>query len=65
VLHILTLYNWSQMAAGAGDAKNATARLQAAKALADNAAKNNVPLPPLPAEIAPTAAAAAPATKPA
>jgi chromosome segregation ATPase len=65
VLHILTLYNWSQMAAGAGDAKNAAARLQAAKALADNAAKNNVPLPPLPAEIAPTAAAAAPATKPA
>ncbi len=65
VLHILTLYNWSQLAAGAGDAKNAASRLQAAKALADNAARNNVPLPPLPSEITPAPAAAAPATKPA
>jgi hypothetical protein len=65
VLHIVMLYNWSQLAAGAGDAKNATARLAAAKALADNAAKNNVALPPLPPEVTPSPAAAAPTTKPA
>lgn len=65
ILHILTLYDWSNLAAASGDAQNASARLQAAKAMAENAARNNVPLPALPPQVAPAPAPAAAPTPPA
>jgi hypothetical protein len=62
VARLLSLYSASQLAALAGDEKQAKSQLQQALALRDAAVRDNISLPALPPDLAPAPTPAAPAT---